>query len=49
MAWDSHPEQSLAVARSIYLELPDGYRLWELGKQFSLMNRPRLAAALTVA
>jgi hypothetical protein len=29
--WDSHPEQTLAVARSIYLKLPDGYKLWELG------------------
>lgn len=46
--WDSHPEQTLAVARAIYLKLPEGYKLWDLGKQFSSMNRPRLVAALTV-
>ena len=44
--WDSHPQQTLAVARAIYLKLPEGYKLWDLGKQFSSMNRPRLAAAL---
>jgi hypothetical protein len=47
--WDSHPEQTLAVARSIYLKLPDGYKLWDLGKQFSTVNRGRLAAALATA
>ena len=46
--WDSHPQQTLAVARAIYLKLPEGYKLWDLGKQFSSMNRPRVAAALTV-
>ena len=46
MRWDSHPDQTLAVARSIYLKLPDGYKLWDLGKQFSSMDRDRLATAL---
>jgi hypothetical protein len=47
--WDSHPQQTLAVARSIYLRLPRGYKLWAVGKQFTEVDQARLTAALTTA
>jgi 5-methylcytosine-specific restriction endonuclease McrA len=47
--WDSHPERTLAAARSIYLQLPQGYKLWLDGKQFSSAEASRLRAALATA
>jgi hypothetical protein len=44
--WDSHPEQTMAAARSIYLHLPEDYRLWLAGKQFAPLTRRRLRSAL---
>lgn len=46
--WEHHPERTLSVARSIYLILPEGARLWRAGSQFVKVEdeRPRLAAAL---
>lgn len=40
--WDRHPDRSLAVARSIYLRLPDEARLWRLAQEFVTVDRPRL-------
>jgi hypothetical protein len=40
--WDRHPDRSLAVARSIYLRLPDEARLWRLAREFVTVDRPRL-------
>jgi 5-methylcytosine-specific restriction endonuclease McrA len=47
--WDSHPDKTQAVARSIYLALPDDYPLWSLERQFSTIQRPRLLQALAIA
>jgi 5-methylcytosine-specific restriction endonuclease McrA len=44
--WDSHAQQTLAVARSLYLKLPDGYKRWAAGKQFTTVDPARLRAAL---
>lgn len=43
--WDRHPDRSLAVARSIYLRLPDEARLWRLAQDFVTVDRPRLVRA----
>lgn len=43
--WDRHPDRSLAVARSIYLRLPDEVRLWRLAQEFVPVDRPRLVRA----
>lgn len=47
-AWDRHPEKSLAVARAIYLRLPEDARLWHLAKQFVPLDRGRLREAFAV-
>ena len=44
--WDNHPERIQAVARSIYLKLPDEYRLWDLDKRFTPADRLRLSRVL---
>jgi hypothetical protein len=46
--WDSHPDKTRAVARSIYLGLPSDYKLWELDGQFSAVEPARLRQALVV-
>lgn len=43
--WDRQPAKSLGVARSIYLRLPAGIKLWQSGKQFVLVERATLAQA----
>jgi 5-methylcytosine-specific restriction endonuclease McrA len=45
--WSRWPARSLGVARSIYLRLPSGIRLWQSGKQFVPVDRTRLAQAFT--
>lgn len=40
--WERHPDRSLAVARSIYLRLPDEARLWRSAREFVTLDRPRL-------
>jgi 5-methylcytosine-specific restriction endonuclease McrA len=47
--WESHPSQTLAVARSIYLRLPQDYKLWEIEKRFSPTDPVRVAGALAGA
>jgi hypothetical protein len=44
--WHSHPERTQAVARSIYLRLPNDYKLWHLGRRFSSADHERLTHAL---
>lgn len=44
-AWDRHPERSLNVARSIYLRLPAGARLWSRRREFVAVDRPSLVRA----
>lgn len=45
--WDRRPDRSLAVARSIYLRLPDEARLWRLAQEFVTVDRPRLVRAFS--
>ncbi len=44
--WESHPEETLAVARGIYLRLPRGARLWLRGPDFAPADPDRLLEAL---
>lgn len=44
--WESHGEQTLSVARGIYLRLPPETLLWKLSDQFVPANRLRLQKAL---
>jgi hypothetical protein len=41
--------QTLAVARSIYLRLPEGAKLWDRGKEFTALSRQAVRAALGAA
>lgn len=43
--WDRHPEKNLAVARAIYLRLPEDARLWRLADEFVPLDRDRLREA----
>jgi hypothetical protein len=44
--WESRPERTFGVARSIYRMLPDDARLWRSGQDFVVIERPRIVAAL---
>lgn len=44
--WESRPERTLSVARAIYGMLPDDARLWRRGRDFILLERPRILGAL---
>lgn len=46
--WESHPDRTFGVARSIYRTLPDDARLWSSGQSFIVLEqeRPRIVAAL---
>ncbi len=44
--WESHPEETLSVARGIYLRLPRGARLWLRGPDFAPADPDRLLDAL---
>jgi len=44
--WETHPETTQAVARSIYLRLPTGYKLWQLERDFTPLDRNRVLEAL---
>jgi hypothetical protein len=46
--WESHPDKTRAVARSIYLGLPSDYELWELDGRFTPAEPARLRQALVV-
>jgi len=46
LGWECHPNQTLAVARSIYLKLPQGTKLWDLGEEFTGLNQEAVRAAL---
>jgi len=43
--WPQHSERTLAVARSIYLRLPEEARLWKLADEFVPSSQPDLRAA----
>jgi hypothetical protein len=45
-AWESRPERTLSVARAIYRMLPDDARLWQSGRSFLVIDRPRIVTAL---
>lgn len=40
--WMRHPDRSLAVARAIYLRLPEEAQLWKTAREFVTVDRPRL-------
>ena len=40
--WVRHPDRSLAVARSIYLRMPEDAQLWKEAREFVAVDRPRL-------
>jgi hypothetical protein len=45
--WETHPQRTLAVARSTYLIMPGGYKLWLHSREFSTIDAAiRLARAL---
>ena len=44
--WESRPDRTFGVARSIYRMLPDDARLWRSGQEFVVIERPRIVAAL---
>jgi len=44
--WESHPEQVLGAARSIYLNLHPGVKLWHLGDDFEPADREKLMRVL---
>jgi 5-methylcytosine-specific restriction endonuclease McrA len=46
--WESHPDKTQAVARSIYLRLPDRYKLWQLERDFTPLDQNRVAEALLI-
>ena len=47
VGWPRHPGRTLAVARSIYLRLPEEARLWRVGDEFEVAKRADLAGALS--
>ena len=44
--WESHPAATLAIARSTYLTLPAGYKLWQRVGEFAPVDLPRVRAIL---
>lgn len=44
-SWESHPDRSLSVARSIYLRLPEDARLWREAEEFVPVERRLLIDA----
>ena len=46
IGWARHPERTLAVARALYLRLPEDARLWLRGEEFVTADRPALEGAL---
>jgi len=46
LLWDRHPAWSVGVARSIYLRLPSGARLWRGRRDFAEVERGRLKRVL---
>ena len=49
LGWESHPDQTLAVARSIYLRLPEGTKLRDHGKEFTGLKQEAVRPALGAA
>ena len=45
-SWDSSPQKSCSVARSIYLRLPEDVRLWRMAQEFVPLDRERLMSVL---
>jgi hypothetical protein len=45
--WENHPDDTLGVARGIYLRLPSRVRLWLRHDEFSRASMDRLRAILT--
>ncbi len=45
--WEHDAARTLGVARSIDLRLPEGSKLWRLGKDFVDLDRAELVLALT--
>jgi hypothetical protein len=45
-SWESQPARTFSVARAIYLMLPDDARLWQFGRSFVVIERPRIAVTL---
>jgi len=45
-SWESHGEETLGVARSIYLRLREGTSLWKLGDEFVGAKAAEVAVAL---
>ena len=48
LGWESHPDRTLAVARSIYLRLPEGAKLRERGKEFVVLSQEAARAAFSI-
>lgn len=46
LGWERHPEQTLSVARSMYLRLPARAKLWLKAREFVDADRGMLAGAL---
>jgi hypothetical protein len=44
--WNRHPDQSISVARAIYLRLPDDARLWLGGRDYVAPDQAVIAEAL---
>lgn len=44
--WEIRPERTFSVARATYGGLPDDAHLWLAGKDFVLIDPPRIAGAL---
>ena len=44
-SWESHPERSFSVAKSIYFRLPDDARLWREARDFVSVDRTALIGA----
>jgi len=40
--WVLHPDRSLAIARSIYLRMPEDAQLWKRAREFVTVDRPML-------
>lgn len=44
---ETHPEETLGATRAIYIRLPEQARLWKIGKEFVVPDRPSLIEALS--
>jgi hypothetical protein len=47
--WPADREATVAAARAIYLRLPDGYKLWHMGREFVVAEPARLSQILAAA